>query len=239
MVTGPRCYLLWYSPAQLTGCHRHPPFCWHGHGRHTHLPCWAQLQVHIAKPSNPTSGGRGSTCVRAEACPDSLPDGGAAPHPARDIVARSSSRGTLSWCPSHCGRLFGGGSDLAERREVQSRQRAVEHVPHCSQQLEAGKHLVKKVREWLLWVEKQQLGAGGHITAQQAGSSSTAAFAPCVRIPEGLVQGCIMLLATQSPFPTWLPHNYSPAPGRAAGLQACRSRTSNSPPGRGPGCSRS
>lgn len=102
---------------------------------------------------------------------------------------------------------------------MQSRQRAVECVPHCSQQLEAGKHLVKKVREWLLWVEKQQLGAGGHITAQQAGSSSTAAFAPCVRIPEGLVQGCITLLAPQSPFPTWLPHNYSPAPGRAASLQ--------------------
>lgn len=38
---------------------------------------------------------------------------------------------------------------------MQSRQRAVEHVPHCSQQLEASKHLVKKVREWLLWGEKQ------------------------------------------------------------------------------------
>lgn len=59
----------------------------------------------------------------------------------------------VACCPSAChtvARLFSGGSDLAERREVQSRQRAVEHIPHCSQQPEAGKHLVKEVREWLL-----------------------------------------------------------------------------------------
>lgn len=51
--------------------------------------------------------------------------------------------------------LLRGGSDLAERREVQSRQGTVEQVSHCSQQLEAGKHLVKEVREGLLQGEGQ------------------------------------------------------------------------------------
>lgn len=45
-------------------------------------------------------------------------------------------------------------SDLAERREVQSCQGTMEHVPHCSQQLEASKHLVKEMREWLLQGER-------------------------------------------------------------------------------------
>lgn len=47
-----------------------------------------------------------------------------------------------------------------------------------------------------------------------------AAPALYVDILEGLVWGCIMLLATQRPFPTlsMLPHNCSPAPRRAAGL---------------------
>lgn len=45
--------------------------------------------------------------------------------------------------------LFRGGLDLAERREMQGCQSTVEHIPHCSQQLEACKHLVKEMREWL------------------------------------------------------------------------------------------
>lgn len=45
---------------------------------------------------------------------------------------------------------------------MQSCQCAVEHVPHCSQQLEAGKHLVKEVREGLLGREREQLGTGGY-----------------------------------------------------------------------------
>lgn len=50
--------------------------------------------------------------------------------------------------------LFSRGSDLAEWSEVQSGQGAVEHVPHCSQQLQAGKHLIKEVRERLLQGER-------------------------------------------------------------------------------------
>lgn len=74
--------------------------------------------------------------------------------------------------------LFRGGSDLAERREVQSCQCTVEHIPHCSQQLEAGKHLVKEVREWLLQGEAWQLGAGGQTAPRQAGPAGIAARAP-------------------------------------------------------------
>lgn len=38
---------------------------------------------------------------------------------------------------------------------MQRRQGTVEHISHCSQQLEAGEHLVKEVREGLLQGEGQ------------------------------------------------------------------------------------
>lgn len=63
--------------------------------------------------------------------------------------------GVLVAVPPWCHSSRGGGSDLAERREVQCRQGMVEHISHCSQQLEAGKHLVKEVREGLLQGEGQ------------------------------------------------------------------------------------
>lgn len=94
--------------------------------------------------------------------------------------------------------LFKSGSDLAERREVQGCQGAVEHVPHCSQQLEAGKHLVKEMREWLLQGEKWKLGAG------------PAGIAACAPLEDGAI-------TPLAPFPTRQPPKYSAAP---KGLQS-------------------
>lgn len=101
--------------------------------------------------------------------------------------------------------LFSRGSDLAEWREMQSGQGAVEHIPHCSQQPQAGKHLVEEVRERLLQAEQQQLEAGGPISPHWAGLTGTAASTPCVRILEGLVQGCVTSRPPQSPTATTQP----------------------------------
>lgn len=69
---------------------------------------------------------------------------------------------------------------------MQGCQCAVEHIPHCSQQLEAGKHLVKEMREWLLQGEKWQLGAG------------PAGIAACAPLEDGA-------MTPLAPFPTWQP----------------------------------
>lgn len=61
---------------------------------------------------------------------------------------------------------------------MQGCQCAVEHIPHCSQQLETCKHLVKEMREWLLQEEMWQVGAGGQTAPCQAGPAGIAACAP-------------------------------------------------------------
>lgn len=125
-------------------------------------PCWAQPRGGCSQTLKMWQQ-EGKHLGGAEACPD----------PCLSVRQPLTLPGRM--CPvlplkAHChgvcrtvAQLLGGGSDLAERREVQSRQRAVEHIPHRFQQPEAGKHLVKEVRERLLQGERQGLGAGGHI----------------------------------------------------------------------------
>lgn len=106
-----------------------------------HRPPWAHLQTLR------TQSGKGEAPRRVQACLDSL---SLALRQPRDCPSPRGAGGCPSVLP-----LLGGGSDLAERREVQRRQGTVEHVSHCSQQLEAGEHLVKEVREGLLQGEGQ------------------------------------------------------------------------------------
>lgn len=78
---------------------------------------------------------------------------------------------------------------------MQGCQCTVEHIPHCFQQLETGKHLVKEMREWLLQGERNQPGAG------------PADIAACAPLEDGT--GAPSQLA---PFLTWQPSKCSAEP---------------------------
>lgn len=143
--------------------------------RGIHVPHWTQLQETQTNPPNTTGHAKRSACVGLNCA---LPATGAGPRPARSTCPVLPNK---LQCVGDCHtmeQLFRGGSDLAERREVQRCQCTVEHVPHCSQQLEAGKHLLKEMRERLLQGERRQLGAGGQTAPREAGPAGIAACAP-------------------------------------------------------------